>query len=140
MSGVRRVVFDTSTLVGAVLREGSIPDQALAKALGSCELCGSLATLDELATVLDRNKFDAYMNRASRRAFVELMRRHIRLIAVDSEGHESLEPACRDPRDNKFLALALAAEAEVIVSSDDDLLVLHPWRRVSIVSPRDFIA
>ena len=38
-----------------------------------------------------------------------------------------------------FLALALAAEAEVIVSSDEDLLVLHPWRGISILNPAEFI-
>lgn len=140
MSTVRRIVFDTSTLIGAAMREGSIPDQALTKALGSCELCSSQATLDELAKVLERDKFDAYMDRTSRRAFVELIHRRTRLIAVDQDGEQSIEPPCRDLKDNKFLALALTAEAEVIVSSDDDLLVLHPWRGVSIVSPRDFIA
>ena len=33
---------------------------------------------------------------------------------------------CRDAKDDKYLELALAARAEVIVSGDDDLLVLHP--------------
>jgi hypothetical protein len=47
---------------------------------------------------------------------------------------------CRDPKDDKYLELALAAGAEVIVSSDDDLLVLHPWRGTRILNPADYLA
>ncbi len=45
---------------------------------------------------------------------------------------------CRDPKDDRYLELALAAGAEVIVSSDEDLLVLHPWRGVQIVRPAQY--
>ena len=44
---------------------------------------------------------------------------------------------CRDPKDNKYLESALAAGADTIVSSDGDLLVLHPWRGVRISRPAE---
>ena len=47
---------------------------------------------------------------------------------------------CRDPKDDKFLALALDGRADVILSGDPDLLVLHPWRGVDILDPADFLA
>jgi putative PIN family toxin of toxin-antitoxin system len=139
MRVVRRVVVDTSTLVSAALRSGSVPDQALMKALRSCELCASEETLRELAVVMERRKFDRYMDRESRREFVALMRRTMRLFAVQREELEAVDPPCRDSGDNKFLVLALACEADIVVSSDDDLLTLHPWRGVAIVSPTEFI-
>jgi predicted nucleic acid-binding protein len=46
---------------------------------------------------------------------------------------------CRDPDDNKYLELAEAAGAAVLVSSDNDLLVLHPWRGVRILRPAEFM-
>lgn len=46
---------------------------------------------------------------------------------------------CRDPKDNKYLELALAAQAGLIVSSDADLLVLHPWRGISILRPAAYV-
>jgi predicted nucleic acid-binding protein len=49
-------------------------------------------------------------------------------------------PPCRDPRDNKFLALALIADADAIISSDNDLLTLHPWRGIPILTPTLFLA
>ena len=47
---------------------------------------------------------------------------------------------CRDPADDIYLELALAAGADVIVSGDRDLLVLDPWRDVRILAPADFLA
>jgi putative PIN family toxin of toxin-antitoxin system len=138
MTRIRRVVLDTSTLVSAALRPGSIPDQALLKALRTCEVCASAETLDELARVLDRKKFDRYLDEESRRAFVELMRRHLHLFAVLPADLEAVDPPCRDPADSKFLALALASEADTIVSSDEDLLILHPWRGIPVLTPAEF--
>jgi len=46
---------------------------------------------------------------------------------------------CRDPDDNKFLALALDGHAECIVTGDPHLLELHPWRGIPILTPRAFL-
>jgi putative PIN family toxin of toxin-antitoxin system len=139
MSRVRRVVFDTSTLVSAALRVGSVPHQALLLALGTCDVCASVETLEELSTVLDRDKFDRYLDRPLRLNFVALMRRHVRLFAVQSADVEAVLPPCRDPKDNQFLALVLAAESDALVSSDEDLLMLHPWRGVPVMTAVEFL-
>jgi len=47
---------------------------------------------------------------------------------------------CRDAKDNKYLEVAAAADATLIVSSDNDLLVLDPWRGVRIVRPAEYLA
>jgi predicted nucleic acid-binding protein len=57
---------------------------------------------------------------------------------------QALEPneritACRDPKDNKFLEVAGAGKADVIVSGDQDLLVLHPFVGIPIVPPATFL-
>jgi len=46
---------------------------------------------------------------------------------------------CRDPKDNKFLELAVAGDANCIVTGDKDLLVLNPFRGIKIISPSDFL-
>jgi putative PIN family toxin of toxin-antitoxin system len=140
MSHGRRVVVDTSTLVSAALRSGSVPDQALKKALALFDLCASVETLAELERVLDRSKFDRYRDRESRSAFVVTIRRCSLLFAVNSVDLSAVKPPCRDAEDDKFLALALAAEADAIVSSDEDLLVLHPWHEIPILTPAQFLA
>jgi putative PIN family toxin of toxin-antitoxin system len=139
VNAIRRVVFDTSTLVAAALKEGSTPDRALQKAFHRCVLCASEETLGELSEVLKRSKFDAYLGLESRMAFVELIRRNAHLVAVDEDAAGRVAPACRDAKDDKFLALVLAAEADILVSSDDDLLVLHSWQGIEIMTPAKFL-
>jgi putative PIN family toxin of toxin-antitoxin system len=139
MRRIRRVVLDTSTLVSTALRIDSVPHQALQIALASCDLCASAETLAELELVLARDKFDRYLDREPRRAFVALIRRNVRLFALQNVDTLSVQPPCRDPKDTRFLALALAAEADAVVSSDEDLLVLHPWRGISIMTPAEFL-
>ena len=46
---------------------------------------------------------------------------------------------CRDPKDDKYLELAIEAAASVIVSSDNDLLVLNPWRGIRILRPSEYL-
>lgn len=47
---------------------------------------------------------------------------------------------CRDAKDNKFLELAVTGYAACIVSGDGDLLVLHPFRGIPIVTPQAFLS
>jgi predicted nucleic acid-binding protein len=47
--------------------------------------------------------------------------------------------ACRDPRDDKFLEVAVTGEADVIVSGDQDLLTLHPFAGIPILPPAAFL-
>jgi uncharacterized protein len=46
---------------------------------------------------------------------------------------------CRDGKDNRYLQLALAAGATAIVSGDEDLLVLNPWRGIQVLRPAQFL-
>jgi uncharacterized protein len=47
--------------------------------------------------------------------------------------------ACRDPKDDKFLEVALNGKAAVILSGDSDLLALHPWQGIPILSPAEYL-
>jgi uncharacterized protein len=134
---IRRVVFDTSTLVSAALRAGSVPHQAVAKALASCDVCASVETLAELSTVMGRRKFDRYLERELRLEFVALVKRHVHLFVAPAG---PVVPGSRDAKDDKFLALVLAAGADALVSSDDDLLVMTPWRGVPVMTAAEFLA
>ena len=61
------------------------------------------------------------------------------LLAPDAQSKQMAEGACRDAKDCKFLALAVACNAGVLVSSDDDLLSLKNWRGTQIGSPAGFL-
>ena len=46
---------------------------------------------------------------------------------------------CRDPKDNQFLELCLAASADYLVTGDKDLLVLKKFGQTQIFSPKQFL-
>lgn len=135
MRFAERIVVDTGVLVSAALWPHSVPGRALALAWAQWELCASGATLQELTHVLQRDKFDRYLPLAVRQAFIEGYRRQVTLLEVHSQIDD-----CRDPADNKFLGLALDAQAALILSSDPHLTELSPWRGVPIATPAMFLA
>lgn len=130
----RPIVIDTGVLVSAAIRPQSVPALALERALLHYEVCVSPATFAELQTVLLRPKFDRYASAAAREVFVEGLRRHLRMVEVTQEVKERA-----DPKDDKFLALALAVSAEMIVASDPHLTQMHPWRAIPILPPAAFL-
>ncbi|MFN5348728.1 MAG: putative toxin-antitoxin system toxin component, PIN family [Polaromonas sp.] len=140
MNLLNRAVFDTSTLVSTVLRPSSIPRQAFASALARYTLFVSPATLDELQAVLIRPKFDAYASPTERAAFFARYKQETTLLTPDAQSDQMAQDACRDPKDCKFLALAMACNAGVLVSSDEDLLTLKQWHSTQIVSAAAFLS
>jgi len=135
-----KVVIDTSCLVRAALRPDSVPDQAVTLALSGFQLCASSEALHELEVVLQRQRFNSYVSITSRNAFIASIRSHAQIFTLTDSARSDLKECCRDENDEFILALALAAEADVIVSSDHDLLALHPWRGIPIVTPAQFVA
>jgi len=129
------IVFDASSLVGALLREGSVPERALIVARARDVICLSAAVAEEIRSVFSRPKFHRYVTTRRTEQVVDLLL----TAALHIEPTEKVAD-CRDPTDNKYLELALAAQAEVIVASDSDLLVLDPWRGVRIVTPAGYLA
>lgn len=108
--------------------------------MGSHTLFASVATLDELENVLLRSKFDAYALPSERTAFFVRYKQETTLLIPDAQSEQMAEGACRDPKDCKFLALAMACNAAMLVSSDDDLLSLKNWHTTQIVSPAAFLS
>ena len=82
-----------------------------------------------------RSKFDKYRTTDLRRDFLQYMQVVLELISV----HTDLQ-ICRDPKDDKLLALALDGNADLIVTGDKDLLVLNPFRGIPIITPLAYLA
>ena len=130
-----RVVIDTNAWISRLLLADSVAARAVDKAVARFEVVVSEASVEELADVLSRKKFDRYVSLQDREEFLRRLLQVTTIVPVLSEITD-----CRDPKDNRFLALALDSESDCIVSGDDDLLALNPWRGIEIVSPRAFLA
>jgi putative PIN family toxin of toxin-antitoxin system len=133
------VVFDTNILVSAALIQGSRADRCVRIVLEHQHpLIFSKATFEELSEVLLRSKLDRYVSKAVRMGLLETWE-NAAVFFPDAALHEVVRD-CRDPDDDKFLELALASRASVVVNGDPDLLVLDPWRGIRIVKLADFDA
>lgn len=129
-----RYVFDTNTLVSAVLFEQSKPSQAFRKALRIGAVLTSPDALDELLDVLERDKFNRYVTREDREAFYAALVERAEVV----EPKETIQE-CRDANDNKFLELAVEGGATAIVSGDNDLLVMNLFQNIPIITPAAFL-
>ncbi len=130
-----RVVIDTNVVISAALLPRSLPRQAFDRALEHGTVLISSATVAELNDVLRRPRFDKYVHEDERLEFLATLVRDAELVVVSD-----VVTDCRDPKDNKFLELALSGKATHIVSGDEDLLVLHPFRGIPILTPQAFLA
>jgi len=128
-------VFDTNSLVSASLIGGTMTARAIDKAIILGKLTFSDATMNELVEVLFRKKFDKYfLNNEEKWSAIQ----RISLNAVFFSPTESIT-ACRDPKDDKFLELAISVSASCIITGDKDLLVLNPFRDIPILNAVDFL-
>jgi uncharacterized protein len=129
-----RTVLDTSVIVSALLLPRSVPRQALDLAFTRGVVLVSDATFTELDTVLRRSRFDRYIEPQERLQFLAKFMQDSMVIEVSETVTD-----CRDPKDNKFLELAVSGNATCIISGDQDLLSLHPFRGVPILTPQMFV-
>ncbi|WP_448204439.1 putative toxin-antitoxin system toxin component, PIN family [Azospirillum sp. sgz302134] len=135
-----RVVLDTNILVAYALLGGQVPRRSLAirdsveAARTRGVLFASDATLAELRHVLMRPDFDRYKPAAERETFLAALTEQVHRIEPATVGR-----LCRDPDDDMFLAVALAADADWLVTVDQQLLSVRSIGRTRILRPERFL-
>lgn len=130
----QRVVVDTHVLISGLLLAESVSGQAVRRIVDAGQLLVSDAVLEELAEVLSRPKFDRYID-------VEDKQTSFLMLGRVAEKVPIVYPirACRDPKDDKFLELAVNGTANVIVTGEKDLLALNPFQRIPIITPAQYL-
>ena len=132
-SGHNRVVFDTSTLIGVMLKPQSLPAQVFYHAAKYHRLVASSETIDELVEVTLRDKLDRFRKREERLTVLAYYQSLVMVVPITE-----VMTDCRDEKDNKFLSAAVSGQVDLLVSSDDDLLVLNPYRGIPVLTPRQY--
>jgi putative PIN family toxin of toxin-antitoxin system len=129
------IVLDTNIVTSALLWRGA-PYQFLqtVRQHTDWQLYSSATLLEELASVLTRPALARQLAIIDRRA-ADVLRDYASAVTV-IEAPPLAQPVCRDPDDDHVLALAMAAQADVIVSGDQDLLVLDRFSGIPIVTAR----
>ena len=129
-----KLVLDTVVLVRALIQPGGKPGQLVHQWRGSFAWIVSPEIAAEYREVTSRprlvRKFTTFRSRA---IVADLLSHAISVTPV------SVPAVCRDPGDDKFLAAALAGEANYIVSEDLDLLTMGEFEGIQIVDTRRMI-
>jgi putative PIN family toxin of toxin-antitoxin system len=131
---IKIFVFDTNSLISANLSPNSVNREAYDKAREIGIPVYSDSTLKEFSETLIRLKFDKYISNESRFNAINAFAKAGQLIQVSIN-----IDAYRDPKDNKFLELAVAAGAACIITGDKDLLVLNPFENIPIITAVGFL-
>ena len=127
-----KVVLDTNILLSAILF-GGIPGKILDLwRKGIFDLVMSPELLAELVSTL-RFKFDFPANLTNE--WEKLLQENTVHVLP-----EYTIKVCRDPDDDKFLDVSLAAKAIYLVTGDQDLLSLKRYQNVRILKPAEFLA
>lgn len=133
-----RVVFDTNTLVSYLLTHrppiATLIDVCVAR--GDIVPVTAVELLEELDRVLQYPRLQRYISEEERTRFVALLMALSEVVELP----ETIPQICRDPDDDRIIACAVVGGAEVIVSGDDDLLVLDRVGEVVVVSPAQLLA
>lgn len=134
MKKTKVFVIDTNTLISAFLLPNSTSRKAIDKAIAQGIIVISNETINEFSDTFIRPKFDQYISLDLRLEIIEEFKFLSKLIKPKVS-----IIACRDPKDNKFLELAVSAKASYIITGDEDLLVLHPFKNISILTASTFL-
>lgn len=142
-SGQRpKVVVDTNVLVSGVINPYGLPRQLLdAWDADRLELLSSEALIDEVVRVLHRSRIRSKYGLTNER--ITNLQTRLERAGTPVAPTASLPLSSRDPKDDTFLAVALAGHADYLVTGDEDLLILNGDPALSalqIVTVRAFLA
>ena len=129
-----RIVFDTNVLISHLLIPNSTPAKVVIYAFRNDMILASNELLSELGRIIKRRKFDKYFIGNEREEFLEKFYINSLPISIIQK-----VLVCRDTKDNMILELAVNGEANYIVTGDQDLLVLNPFRNIQIKTPADYL-
>jgi len=127
-----RLVVDTNVMLSGLLWYGAPHSLLACLRDGDTSLVESPQLLAELEDVMYRPKFSSILARSGLSS--ETILQEIRQIAELVIPEPLPSPVCRDPDDDEVLALAYAAQADLIVSGDADLLDLQEYQGIPIVT------
>ena len=128
------VVIDVNVLISAFIFPSSKPALAVKKAFTNGTVNVSLEIIEELRYKILSDKFDKYAPFTIRALFIKEFEKRSEIKEVKTQ-----VKFCRDPKDDKYLSIAKAAKADTIITGDKDLLVLHPFESISIITPAEFL-
>lgn len=130
----KNYICDTNVLISSIFSKNTPPSLTVDFIQENGFFAFSHETFSELSEVINREKFDKFSPREKRKEFLETIRNISNLYEIIRKVE-----ICRDPKDDKFLDVAIASYADYLITGDEDLLVLKSIGDTAIITPRAFI-
>ena len=130
-----RFVVDTNIFISHLLLPHSLPARVVHDIVRNHTILMSEAALWELKTTFARPKFDPYVSVEDRQQFLYQLYKIVEPVVI-----VQAVKASRDPKDDMILELAVNGRGDAIITGDRDLLSLHPFRKIEILTPADYLA
>lgn len=134
-----RAVVDTNVLISGLFGIKNSPSASVLNAIRSQKiiLVTSPSILEEVVEIINRERVikRTKMSPKERKDFIDKL---IERSDV-TPGIQLSQMVSRDAKDDKFLACAVEAKADYIVTGDEDLLVLKDYEGIKIITPREFV-
>ncbi len=127
-----RVIIDTNLWISFLIGK-SLNGMEIAIISSHIMVLFSEESFAELIDVLQRPKFKKYFSAKAIEDLISLLYQHVEWVDIDCHIDE-----CRDEKDNFLLALAVSGNADYLITGDEDLLILNPFRGTHILTFRDF--
>ncbi|MGA9349485.1 MAG: putative toxin-antitoxin system toxin component, PIN family [Anaerolineae bacterium] len=132
-----RAVFDTSVLIRYLIKPG-IAIKELIEHLwlgGEVQMVTAPELIEELEGVLARDYVQALIRPEEGQVLLEAIEAKAEMISPLGP----LPSYTRDPKDDKFIACALAGGAEVVITVDKDILDVGSLTTVQMMTPHEFV-
>lgn len=130
-----RLVIDSNVWISALILPKSYFRRTLDKCLHGHEIFISPFIINEIEQKFNHPKLLKYRSKPKMKADLE---RLLSLTQKTAPAPSSLTDTVRDSDDKPVLALALHVVADCLITGDQDLVVMHPFNGILILSLSDF--
>jgi putative PIN family toxin of toxin-antitoxin system len=132
-SNVSRIVIDTNLWISFLITKNytRLDEIIFTK---KCILVFSQELLEEFLAVAKRPKFRRFFSASDIEEILETIQEYAEFVSVTSKTE-----VCKDPKDNFLLSLSMDGNADILLTGDNDLLILKKFRKTKILTISDFL-
>ena len=132
-----KIILDTNVLVSALIKNDSPPYHILYDFVFTDKdlLCISPTIMNEYHAVLNRKKFSRYYEFVENARYILSRIEELALEYLPEKTHDVI----KDASDNIFIDLAVASNANYIITGNTNDFTMSAYKNTRIVTPKEYL-
>jgi len=127
-----KIIVDTNLWIGMLIGKKLASLKELL-VQGKVRIYFSEELFEEIVKVIEYPRIQKIITKNKFYELISLLDEKIIFVKPDCEIND-----CRDIKDNFLLELAVSANCEYLITGDNDLLILNPYRNIMIITATEF--